>query len=380
LPYLTDIQEKVIVSYTNSLSIANVQNVTDGDSTWVASGDSLDVSKPLRLKVFAIDESKTKFYDVWVNIHQVDPDSIQYKPLALSGPFEGDVIMENQAIRFENSYYLFEKTSTPLIYPGLLSLYKSTDMKNWEVVTLTGLPFDTDIKNIQTTESSLVAHNTFGDFYISYDAFTWNKINTKYPVKSILGFLNEKLSLIVENGNGELIFAFTDLLEWEDGSKIPDNFPLSGFSTINSQSSTIEKITLVGGKSSSGEVLNTVWSTQNGVYWAKLNDQKKSPIIEGGNAFLYDNEIYWLSGSLHEADGNVSYNKNVYSSIDGGVTWKIKPDKYSPPENYPFLQNTSVVTDPSGTYFYIVGGQNGNVPTNVWEAFINRKTFAGNSQ
>jgi uncharacterized Zn ribbon protein len=375
LPYLTNIQEKVIVSYTNSLSITNVQNVTDGDSTWIASGDSVDVSKPLRLKVFSLNGTKTKFYDLRINIHQVDPDSVQYKQLELSSPFL-DNVPDNKTILFNGSYYAFVYVAPPTVDPGYISLYKSADMRNWGSVTLTGLPFDTNIKNIQIVGDSLLAHTFTGNIYVSHDVLTWNKIDVEYFVKSILGSSNGSsiqpagLSLIVDNNKGAPVFAFTSNFQtWQEGSTIPSDFPLSDFSVIKGQSSTIEKVTLVGGKSSSGEVLNTVWSTQDGIYWVKLNDTKKSPLIEGGNAFLYDNEIYWLNGKL----GDGSYNKNVYFSIDGGVTWKIKADKYSPSENYPLRYNASVVTD--DTYFYIVGGHNDGILTDVWQAFINRKLF-----
>jgi hypothetical protein len=127
----------------------------------------------------------------------------------------------------------------------------------------------------------------------------------------------------------------------------------------------------VGGITASGK-LNTVWSTENGLYWSERSVQEgRFPLLEGANAFLYNNEFYLLNGKL--PDG--TYNKKVYFSIDGGTSWKEKPAKYQPLENYPFRQNASLVVDKDGKYFYIIGGESGTILTDIWQAFLNKKTF-----
>ena len=388
LPYQITIPDSVIVKYATSVasSYINVQNIIDGDSIWVASGDSLDVSKPLRLRVYALDGVKTKEYDVQVNIHQVDPDSIQYVKIA-----EVDFLFaeNSKTVKLQDRYYTFSKATD-----GIISLYKSDNMKDWENEVLTGLPNSAVVSGIISDGKSIYAYtkeDEGGELYRSSDAISWEKIPCEYPVISILGYLpsskiqSRGLSIVVKK-EGALFFMFIAepglLNDSQLGEPLSDNFPVAAFSTINFQILMVERITLIGGKSQSDKDLNTVWSTQDGLYWANLSggDSKGAiPLIEnkaigGANAFYYNNELYLLNGMT--AGG--TYNSNVYFSIDGGVTWNIKEKKYFFPVNYPLRHNASVVLSNNGTFFYIIGGQNTNAYGDIWEAFINKKIFVNN--
>ena len=395
LPYQTILPDSVIVKYATTSTIANVQNITDGDSIWIVSGDSLNVSKPLRLKVYALDGSRTKEYDVLVNIHQVDPDSIQYTRIAEVNFLFAE---NSKTVKLQGGYYTFSKAAD-----GIISLYKSDNMKDWGNEVLTGLPNSTVVSGILSDGKSIYAYtkeDEGGELYYSSDAVSWEKIPCEYPVISVLGYLPPSkiqsggLSIVVKKENS-LYFMFMAssgiLNDFQLGQQLSDNFPISDFSTINSQVLTVERITLVGGKSQSNEDMNTVWSTQDGLYWANLSGGSSKgaiPLIEnktiegvienkaigGANVFYYNNELYLLNGKT--ADG--SYNKDIYFSIDGGVTWGTKEGKYLPVGNYPARYGASVVTDDTGTYFYIIGGQNSNTCKDVWMVFINRRIFANN--
>jgi len=384
LPYQTIIPDSVIVRYAASVSssVVNVQNITDGNSIWVASGDSINVSEKLRLKVYALEGTKTKEYDVQVNVHRVDPDSIQYTKIT-----EVDFLFaeNSKAVKLQDRYYIFSKATD-----GIISLYKSDNMKDWENEVITGLPNSTVISGILSDGKSIYAYTTEGDggeLYHSSDAIHWEMVTCEYPVISVLGYLpsskiqQEGLSIVVKKDN-LLYFMFIATPNPQLGQQLSDSFPISNFSTVNYQTLTVERITLVGGKSQSNEDLNTVWSTQDGLYWVKLSggDSKGAiPLIGrkaigGANAFFYDDELYLLNGRT--ADD--TYNRNVYSSKDGGVTWSVKEEKYSPTTNYSLRYNASVVLNNNDTYFYIIGGQNSNISGDIWEAFINRKTFINN--
>jgi hypothetical protein len=141
-------------------------------------------------------------------------------------------------------------------------------------------------------------------------------------VKAILGFRGESpmqkagFSLIVEK-EGKSVFAFTpDFREWQYGTEeIPDNFPVTDFSTINYELMNAQHLSLVSGKNISGEWLNTVWSLKDTLNWALLSEDKfplkqddRTPKLQGANAFLYDNELYLLNGQLEDG----GYNKDIY--------------------------------------------------------------------
>ncbi|MDR1436534.1 MAG: DUF6242 domain-containing protein [Candidatus Symbiothrix sp.] len=370
MAYLTDIYEPVIVNYTNSTGITNVLRVNEnGDSIrWIASGDSLDFSQSVFLKVFSIrDTSKTKTYQVQLNIHQVDPDSLRYAQIKKKEPvLDGKQI---KTIGFNGKYYLYVKENSSI------STYQSEDIVNWQKMTVTGLPDDVAVSNIQSGESGIYACTENGDFYIAYDPGSWHKQDVGHPVKAVLGFKQEGqihdagLSLILEI-NGKNVFAFTsDLQQWNINEDLPDDFPLSGFTAIPDSIHGEPKLTLAGGISALGES-NAVWATENGYYWSKRG---ALPDITGANVFLYDDEIYLLNGKA--ADG--TYNTKIYFSQDGGSSWQEKPEKYRPDGNYTFRHDAAFVVDKNGKYFYIIGGQNETtVLTDIWQVFLNKKLFA----
>jgi hypothetical protein len=207
----------------------------------------------------------------------------------------------------------------------------------------------------------------------------WRQVNTEYPIISILGFLNpgenqtEGLSVVVEK-EGKLFFAFTNNSStWAYGDDpIPADFPLSDFSSYSYLLMKIGRITNIGGISANGKAQNTVWSTQNGLYWAKITGtQKVFPPLTGANTFYYNNEFWLINGRLDDG----SFNDKVYYSIDGGNTWLVKPEKYQTQEDYVSRYSASLIVDKEGIYFYIIGGKQQTLLPEVWKGFLTKKGF-----
>jgi Kae1-associated kinase Bud32 len=106
------------------------------------------------------------------------------------------------------------------------------------------------------------------------------------------------------------------LVEYQLGEKIPKGFPIAGFTAFNDRSFA-GRLTVISS-------MQSVWATENGLYWANLfATQGQLPVIEGGNAFFYNDEIWFINGKVV----NGEYNSKVYFSSNGGVVWKEKPEK-----------------------------------------------------
>jgi hypothetical protein len=370
MAYNTVIDRKVIVAYTNSLSVTNVMRITEeGDTVWVASGDSLDVSQPIELQVFSIGQSKSKTYQFQLNIHQVDPDSIQYHPMVV----ENADFLNNpdvKAFLFNGYYYAYTKKDAAVY------IYQSENAREWISMPHGFIPGNLVLSSIQIGDNQLYGRTEDQELYVSEDAFDWIKIESDYSVISVLGFLNKSniqkagLATIIEK-EGVTIFAVYafDSQEWEfSGTQIENDFPLAGFSVINHSLLSLQYLTIVGE--------SAVWSTQNGIYWTKINSPAGGfPLLGGSNAFVYDNEFYLINGRSLDVNTPNVYNKEVYYSTDRGVTWFKKPEKCLPPENYPSREGASLITDEQGIYFYIIGGRNETVQADIWQVFLNKKTF-----
>jgi hypothetical protein len=373
MAYLTEIKYKAIVTYTSAAGESNILNITDGDSTWVRSGDSIDVSKPLLLKSYASDGETTKIYTFKLNIHQIDPDSVQYKKAASDQDFlQCDEI---QMISFMDKFYTFTKTGEGI------KLYASSNAVDWAGTSLRGLPANTDVRGIKSSGEKLFAYTEDGGYYESADAVQWTKIEIGYPIVSILGFLKlsegqpllkEGLSLTVKKDN-QTVFAFlSDAISF--GDTVPSGFPISDFASFNNTRLKLGYLTVIGGLSTSGNALNKVWSTGNGLYWAELTNTNTThvfPPLQGASILHYNAEYWILNGKLNDG----SYNREVYFSEDGGVTWTLKPEKCWTPENYtPRYYATSAV-DRKGIYFYILGGKSEDFLPEIWTGHLNRQAF-----
>jgi hypothetical protein len=388
LPYLTNIYERVKLTYTTGSGVSSIMTLVDGDTVWVKSNDSIDVSKPFQFTVFA-PSGKKKEYKFTVNIHQIDPDSVQYTQIA-TNEF---LFHKHKIVQLQGIYYAFVSVRVPssIGYDNISQLYQSTDMENWKLVPLNGFPEKVIIEGIQAneinvngnSENRLYAYTESGELYVSLDeAAYWNKVGTKYPIVSVLGYLKPMTSqkdggvAFIVKKDDKLAFTYSeDLYEFNDnGGTVPANFPVSGFSVINNKYSDEERITLVGGKSQSGENLNTVWTTEDGIYWSNFssNPQGNLPVIEG-SAFAYNNEI-WFAGGKNREDG--TYNNKIYYSLDGGLVWKTKETKAQLPAAFSLRTNAATVVDNQGIYFYIVGGENQTTFTDIWKGKLNSRTFA----
>jgi hypothetical protein len=390
LPYLTNVYSRVKVAFTSGSGYSNLLTTSaDGDSTWVSNGDSLDISGALagglKFKVYAPDGVTIKEYRLTINIHQVDPDSVIYKPWASNVDFLN--ASECNIVKFKGYFYAFAKWYIPSAtgYAGILSLFQSTDMKTWELIDSIAEPANLEITNIQANENFLIArtHTEANSLYISDNGVQWNKFDTEYPIVSILGYLKPSatgeggIAMIAKKDNSNIFYFTKNLYDFQEGTTIPDNFPVSGFSTISNGNLSSGKITIVGGKSQSEQPLNTVWATQNGWQWINLSSEPRGNLpsgIEGGSSILYNGEIWHVCGFL---GGN--YIKNIYYSQDGGLVWKTKETKVEAPEQFILRKNAFVITDDKGIHFYIAGGQNQTVNsvklTDIWQVSLNAKIF-----
>jgi hypothetical protein len=369
MSYGTVIERKVIITYTSGAQVNNMLIRGVEDSTWVASGDSIDISQPLNLRVYAIDNRTTKDYTFQLNIHKIDPDSVRYERIASNLDF---IQSDNQkSIYFESAFYTYTMNKAQI------ALYSSKNAISWSPENLSGLPDNTEISSIFSNGRKIYSRTENGDLYVSSDAKSWAKIGTDYPVVGILGYLNqgalqnEGLCTIMSK-NSTFVFAFSsDLSNWTYGDPVPEAFPFSGFSGINQEVSRIQQFTIFGGTTRSGGIINACWATQNGLHWAKITDDRFSnfPHITGANAFIYDDRICLINGRSSISE----YNKKFYVSEDNGYTWFVQPDKYNPPLSYVPRFGASLVVDEDGVYFYILGSQRAEARAEVWKGFQNKK-------
>lgn len=370
LAYQTTFDHKVRFLFTKGNSDATV-NFRD---TTITSGDTIEIfQNVMQLTVVAPDGLRTKQYELKINIHQADPDSITYKSFATDlAALKADI---TNTLAFKDAYYLFTKTGSTL------SLYESTDLIDWTSKSLGNLPAEARtgvvVRQIVAGNEYLLLHTEAGELYQSADLAEWTLVESP-KVLAILGLLHESsiqrptVAMIIEQDGIPAFAAYEGYSDWNYGAAIPGNFPVADFAAVSYGRMNTQRISIIGGKSLEAEVLNAVWSTENGYYWAKMNpDSESLPVLKNHNAFIYDGRIYVMNGENNSG----SVNSAVYSSVDGGITWETMPNKYLFPAEYQARYSASVIVDDDAFYFYIIGGRGASIYTDIWSGVRNGLLF-----
>ena len=386
--YGLKLTDKVIVSYTTAsgLNILNITNLADGDSAWVKSGDSIDISKPLHFRSYAATGVK-KEYKVSFNIHQVDPDSICWKQVNSDLNFLN--CSEIKTIAFNNSYYCFTKIKLPPTsgYSDFVFLHISSNItEGWGEPINVGLS-GAVLSQIQLFGGELFACASDGTFplkgalykaSISDNFKSWSPVTipSEYSVKNIFGTLT--VNIDVNNKKDVLVLAVEkdgkkysaiyngSSIEINPQYEIPDELFTGVFSSMSYARANAGRLTIAGE--------GAVWSTTNGLYWAKIGILPSQ--MQGANIFEYNNKFYLLNGNydvVGDDQNTYTYdNTAVYTSVDEGNTWQLSPSKTYLPDGYTFREDASVVVSSDNT-IYIIGGKKEGAPvTDIWKGKLNK--------
>ena len=391
MPFGTELKEKVIctVKFASTVLTCQVIQEAKGDTIYWNTTDSLDFTKPVQFINTAWDEKTTKKYIAQLNIHQVVPDSMEWGLYA--DKIANEAIKEEQTVVFgEGSaeyYYMYmQPANTGKGY----MLYRSavTDGKNWTAMPLTGLPAgEVRLSQITEYENNLYAVTTKGALYHSSNGQDWALVENAPSVQAVLGSIvidddftgsgrqQSALATIV-NANGALTYARMDkTMNWKNGDAVDVDFPVTGFGHVSYNSMYRARLMVLAGRNQNNGLLNSAWSTEDGINWAILTDEQAEPFDkqEGASVVEYDDQFFMISG-INET-GKAS--SAIYLSKDGGVSWNVSDTLVMMPPEFKARGFASIYVD-KDKYMYLFGGKettNSNVLDQIWRGRINRLGF-----
>jgi hypothetical protein len=352
-----------------------------GDTIWWNGSDSLDFSQPVRFTVTAYDGVTTKSYLAQVNIHQVNPDSMVWEPYAAK-------ITGQSADELKVIQYSYEGTDAYLMYikaSGGNRLYYSpvSDATTWHELPLSGLPANADIARITEYDSALYAPAD-NALYRSVGGLAWSAVEGAPAIKTLLGVVNKGrktssiLAAIVGSGDSFRFAGMDTCGAWtpeEDREAVPGDFPVSGFASYSYGLMYNEYLAVVAGKDRNGAPLNSVWATADAQNWAVF-DRADTVFYEkrsGAMLARYDDKLCLIGGI--DAEGKAL--KDMYFSLDNGVTWSQGDSLTAFPPEYAARGYASVLVD-SDNYMLIFGGKTGNNAKHadeIWRGRIYRLGF-----
>lgn len=391
LPYNTDVT-RVIPTFTfYSSSAATLYTDSMGvvkDTITLTGTDTINFDRSsMKIKNIAEDEVTEKTYPLKVNVHKVEPELYQWNKVVNNIYIHAG--SSQKALLINDSIYFF-------VNSGLNnSLYKSPDGRKWsDRVILSELPGSAEIRNIVKFKTKLYLVSEGTKLYSSANGINWTSadfVTEDYIFVNMLYEFNSKLWAIVKvkSDNSYRFATSVDGVTWIIIGKIPENFPVGDYAALSFASRTNQpKMLIAGGVNAAGELLNNIWSSENGSYWVDFSRENQTlGSLAGISVVVYDDKLLLFGG----ADENREVVDNFYMvSIDEGLSWSapdttynqlqqliITPTASGPDTAYvnyePRYLQTALVKDKE---IILIGGRDrSRVYTDVWTGRLNRLSF-----
>lgn len=379
-------------------------NIYMNDSIW-ESGDSLSFISPAIFKNTSSDGLYTRIYKICVNVHQVNPDSMILNKQ--SNAFPTDVSMNKMILPDEKNKESFQNYFA--LNTGGMAAYSSNDAGlTWIRQSVTGITENVNLNSLCKFNSKYyVVSSTAYQLYSSNDGLSWDKVkdanNNIVHTKLITLYGQIKRKYLYEDSPTYLIGLVDSLgvtyparssdgINWTIGSAAIDSeFPLSEYALTKGTTVTgVEFYTIGTGLKSDGNYCSSIWSTDNGLNWALIQDgsaiQNTIGKRKGASLFYYNDSLVCFGG----VDPNGAYHKELYVSRDNGLGWKPALNSWQFLDGIMSsgLAYSSVyVEELSGpvygnkenknrNYLWIFGGKGASgISSSVWKAHLNKMVF-----
>lgn len=368
-----------------------------------ASTDSMNFTGTVRLEVTSYDGTVTRNYDVHINVHKSEPDTLTWPVESRSDlPGAGSDNIAQRTVRWNNLVICLLQNDAGYF---LSSAYNADGP--WDTDVFKG-DFVPDVTSLASSDSKLYVLDTEGNMHTSDDGKTWTATGQRWHTiiggygNRVLGITADEVPQLDEYPRREGHVA----------KAVPADFPLSGLSqlVIADNSWTVSpQAVMVGGVLADGSLSNKTWG-YDGETWAIIsNAQDTLPALRDAilvsyytysvNPINYKSTLHdsWLLMGGFKADG--SSNRTTYISNNQGITWQKAASSMQWPSHMPSMGGAQAIiesrsfsvngaprrvskptTEWQVPFIYLFGGTtaSGVLLNNVWCGVITRMTYRPN--
>ena len=323
LPCNTDLSRVVMnLSYTAGLAYYRASDAWD-DDPWIPyqSSDSIDIRKPLHIKLVATDNTERK-YTLKINVHTMEGDTLRWVAVKGDDAISGAHPMKALSWNDEMSVMVNDGNAVMKMTHPLSNLGEWTRQ-------VTDLPTTVDLTSLSKGPKNLFVSSTDGGLYSSADGLVWTRL-FQYEGLRLVGVSHDKL-YAKYNGVINSIYIGSD--GWsidpldEDASFLPDEEIAA---ITYTQNENLTRMIIVGNRSVETDTCAVVWSkcwtdfeeedTESWMHYSKSWDNTKPmPMFTQINMMYYDNKLMVVGGK--SKDGKVEALERFYVSEDNGLTW-----------------------------------------------------------
>ncbi|MBQ7689755.1 MAG: hypothetical protein IJT30_00965 [Muribaculaceae bacterium] len=399
LPVGTDVSAlKVTVGFKSAVSQA-VFSVTDANQSRTeyeytsTSSDAMDFRYGVRLTVTSSDGACVKDYEVKVNVHQIEPDSLVWPMSARRNlPGATDVNYALGIAMQEGRYWCLLHNQD-----GYVMSQAATPAGPWTTTKIGG-DFAADASTLSATEQALWVLGGDGRLLTSADGLSWAATDVQWT--SLIGIYQDRVLGLVPGEDGTLLFDEYPRRSDFTPTGVPADFPVKRFSqlvTVTGSWAVAPQAVLVGGVQADGAPSAATWAF-DGATWAKINSPSSVlPPLDGPTLLSYythvmdtqtlkvSRRVTWLVLGGHLKDGTA--NTTTYVSNNQGITWLKGASSLAQAPSMPSLYCArawvyDATLSQDGVqwqcpYIYIAGGLDfdGFLHNDIWQGVLPRMTF-----
>lgn len=328
LPYRTDIK-KVSVKITNSSGYITYKK-NNKDTVWT-SADSLDFTNPIIFTVHAQDGFAKKNYEVKINVHQINSDSLIWN--RIESNFPGTSISGKQkAVLLNGTIYVFADNAAQVSVT-----YTKSGETHWSNLEQINIPTKADYSSVIAFNSKLYI-TAGGEVYSSDNGTEWIKENAN--ATAFICSFTKKLTGINNNSFVEAKII-NGVVTWENAEEsLPDNFPKKFYSSVTYPLATneaIEKAVMISEDTNPSDSSTVVWSTfSDKTDWIDFTtaSQYDCPKLENISLIRYDSRLFVFGGKGTDNGKEIKAFQSFYASDDNGTTWKTITNNMSFPDEF----------------------------------------------
>jgi len=366
---------QVLTTITYEGATLHWRPADEPDTEWTLynSSDSLDLSKPLHLLVYANDAQSYRQYTMKLNIHQQEGDSLYWSHVDEEATAFADM-SEMSAVVNNGSLIVLGKTSAG-IQAALRSGIGQTgtwDLKN------TNLPETTNVNTLRQNFDKLYVSSSEGAVFTSEDAISWEQVGQTTPNLSLVAVSDEYYYALIDG----MLYSSTDAIDWTTESLdsspefLPDNLI---YSRVYDQENGNHRILICGNRDVETDTTAVVWSKvwyddmkEGGTEWTYYNQAIENPYgcprLQYLTIIPYDDRMIAIGGAPVNEGAHKAMD-HLYFSNDHGLTWKADSKLHLPYELLGVSGPLTATVD-DNNFIWLIANQQ------VWRGRLNRLGFA----
>jgi hypothetical protein len=305
---------------------------------------------PVKMLVTSYNGQTKRTYNIRVNVHQVEPDTLYWGKLAMSA-LPGNVShpTAQKTVEFGGKVLTLTSDGTA----ASLSMCDNPYDASWTSQTAM-LPAGADVNSFTATSDALYLIDGVGNLYTSADGTSWT------PTGAVMSYIYGGYQDMVlgarsdNDGWKHVTYPATTELPVEAGCPVGGTGQMMVYET---KWSVMPLAMFVGGRDASGVVVGSAWG-YDGKIWAKISntdiDEREdvtlfpyfTPKVNTTNWKVTERSVLVALGGKYETTEGTVTSKNVYVSYDQGLNWKEADSYMQLPEHIPgFASAQAVVMD-----------------------------------